>query len=315
MLLKDGKEFNLEAPENRKELEAFLEALPMFNEHTPVVVKYHPNLLRWSSINGRWESPEARTLPNRQVINRPGKGNETWIYCENYEQHASTNAILTRTPWDFELTGNRSIEWLNKDLAFYLWISTFCGNGEQATTSAVYIFENREAEAKKRLTVEKLEARVKSLILNDDTEGGLSDNKITEMARAYQMPSTLGINESRQKLFNIAQREQNGFNKFLSLLENPGEKDRLITIQKAKELGIVICKGIRIESGTGNNQGWRILDREGETTLIFGKHRKKTNNAFTDHDKHLWEAIEKDNSIYEQIAQAVESRDVVAVED
>jgi hypothetical protein len=316
MLLKNGTEYNLEDDANKAELEAFLKAMPNFNETTPLVVKYHPNLLRYNNLNGRWESPEMRSLPNRQVINRPGKGNQTWIYCENYEQHASTNAILTRTPWDFDLTGTHVIHWINKDFAFFLWISQYCGNGEaKDTKTAVYVFQDKENDARKRLEADKLEARVKSLILNDDHEGGLSNTKIKEMAIAYSVPSTTGIYEMRQLLFEKASRVQNGFRSFLELLENPGEKERRMFIQRAKELGIVVLKGMKIEAGTGNNQAWRIFDVEGKTVKMFGKHRKSSNNANTNPDKYLWRDIDADQSLYKEIEKIMEAKEVMETID
>lgn len=315
MLLKDGKEFNLEAPENKKELEAFLKAIPPFGKGKALVVKYDPSLITWSDLNGRWESPESRHCENRQVINRPEKGNETWIYCKTFEAHQATGAILTRTPWDFQLNGTRTITWEDLDLAFFLWLSKNCGNGETQNKNAVYVFEDKEFDARIRLDNERSEARVKSLILNDETEDGLSDDKITEMVAAYQLPNGMGKYQSRTILFSQIQREKNGFEKFMKLLEDPFEKRRKVTLNKARHLGVLILKGIKIEEGTGNNQGWRILDRNGDTLEVFAKHRK-VNNAQGGRvaEKLLMEALEREPKLWKQIEEAVAARDVVVEE-
>ncbi len=314
MLLKNGKEFNLDAPENKEELNSFLKAIPPFNKGKALVVKYHKDLYTWSDLNGRWESPEARHTSFREVINRPNVGNETWIYCENFEIHQATGAILSRSPWDFQLSGTKTITWENKDLAFFLWLSKNCGNGEEKRENCVYVFEDKEFDARVNLEYEREEARVKSVILNDEVQGGLSDDRIDEMIRAYQLPKGMGRYQSRQMLFSQVSKERNGFNRFITLMENPYEKERMLTINKAKEIGVLALKGMKIETGTGNNQGWNIIDRNGKSLMVFAKHRK-TGKTSVNADKYLMEALDHNEGLWKQIESTVKTRDILEVEE
>lgn len=316
MLLKNGKEFNLDDPENKAELDRFLAAVPEFNKDTPLHIIYHPSRVKWNALNKMYDKPEALGFPFRAVVNRPETGNETWIYCINYESHKATGAILTRTPWEFQLSGRRGIKWEDKDLAFFLWLTPYCFNGENPDSKRRdFMFEDREMDAKTKLDREKLEARVKSLILNDDTEGGMSDQKVEEMARAYQMPEGMGRYETRQKLFFQVNSERDGLKKFIKLLEDPYEKEIKVLINNAMSIGVIGVGGLQIEKGTGNNQAWKIFDRNKQPIKIFAKFRKSGKGRVIDAQKYLFDAIEADKTLLNEIRDAVEARSVETVED
>jgi len=320
MLLRNGKEWNILADENAVELEAFLKAIPPFSQEKPVFIKFDKSLVYWDKVNGQEHKPSGRGIPYKQVVNRIGPnkdpknrlGNQTWIYCKNYEAHAATGTILTRTPWRLLLEGRMAITWENIDLAFYLYLSPSCGNGENKKQTATFVFEDKEGEARDAINLEKIEARVKALVLNDESENGLSNNKIKELAEAYQVPGNPGIFEARRALFNIVKDEgMKGYNRFMSVMADPEEKERLMLIKKAKDLGVLVCTGLKVEKGTGNNQCWKIMTREGEVSEIFAKHRKSQSQRPTDHDHFLSKAFEQDNSLYNKIKAIIEVAEVL----
>lgn len=320
MLLKNGKEWNILADENAEELKAFLAHIPPFNQTTPVVLKFDRSLVYWDKVNGKEHKPAGRGIPYRQVVNRIGperdetnrRGNETWVYCKNYEAHAATGTILTRTPWRLMFEGRMTITWENIDLAFFLYLSPSCGNGENKKQTATYVFEDKESEAREAIDLEKIEARVKALILNGESDNGLSDEKIQEFAAAYQVPGNPGIFEARRTLFMIVKTEgMKGYNRFMSLMGDPQEKERLMMIKTAKDLGILVCTGLKIEKGTGNNQCWKIMTREGEVAEIIAKHKKSQGQRPTDHDHFLSQAFEQDPSLYNRIKAIINVAEVL----
>jgi hypothetical protein len=315
MLLKNGKEFLLDDPANKKELDKFLAAVPNFSEKEPIAVIYHPSRVKWNDLNKKYDKPESLGFPFRMVVNRPGIGNETWIYCENYESHKATGAILTRTPWTFQLSRRKVIKYADKDLAFFLWLSPYCNNGENPDKARKdFLFEDRENDARIMLEREKLDARVKSLLLNDDTEGGLSDSKVEELARAYQLPVGMGAYETRQKLYYQVSREKNGLKNFITLMEDPYKKDLKVMLNKARTDGVIAVSGIQIEKGTGNNQAWKLFDRNGKVIRVFAKFRKSKSGGVAS-DKLLYDMVENDPTLLKEITEAVETRQTAEVDD
>lgn len=310
MLLKNGKEWNLfdeKNPEAVELLKEFKKALPQFSESEPVVVKYAKRLVKASRDNpGKEDKPASITVPFRQVIPEPGKGNNVWIYCEHYDLHDS-GVIKTRNPWSYVLVAEDRISWRDVEKAFFLWLSPKCANGRNPEPNGgPYVFEDKEREAAQRIEIDKLVAKCQFLILNSKSEGGLSDEEISKYAASYGVKPSAGKLEKRQLLFERVRGngDPRNFAEFIHLTENRDKADFNESVQKAVQLGVLELRGMQIQKGTGFNQQWVLKDRDGKVVNSFGHHKKI--GPQTDSVAPLRQALEQSPELRKQLTDMLE---------
>lgn len=331
MIIKNNKEFDLF---KSKEFKAFKKEFPWFDVDTTIRIKLPKARIRESDIEhnrkqGVKIKPNATIFPIKESV-MTTDGPVIWMYCETFEREPATGVIKNPNPPNIEMSDDMDIGYDKCELAFFMWMSKFCGNGpnfNQKQTNAGYVVEKAEEEAVDDIKERKIIARVESLIYNNEKENGLSDIEVAKLCIPFHVKldegnRPKGATELRKELIQAievrsyqrqGERVVNtmaGHKMFLTLYNNKEKAEGATLLVRAKSLGILKVRGMK--SDGGKNQFWCIVDLATDKEVEkFGFHFK--GQAVVDHDQFLQEDLKKNPELIEMIKAAVEREEAAPV--
>lgn len=326
MIIKNGKEFDLFSSPEFKE---FTKKYPWYNEPGQTLriklpkARSRDSDLEHNRNQGMRDVPNATIYPIKETL-MTKKGPVTWQYAEYFDRNEATGVIININPPNIILHEDRDIDYAQADLAFFLYMSKFCGNGPNFNpkqTEAGFIVEEAEKEAIEAIKDRKLISQVEVLVLNDVDHNGLDMAEVESLCEVFHVKlnegnRAKGENEVRNELLKSIEVRSyrkttmgkhltyKGYNQFLDLVGDKDAREDVAVIARAKKLGILRVKGMMGADENGRNQYWAIMDPTASKELKkFAQHFKGQHAI--DHDKFLNDAIKKDDDLLELIKNAV----------
>src|SRR5690606_6948884 len=114
-------------------------------------------------------------------------------------------------------------------------------------------FENEEVEAEKAIMAEKTKYKAMAMISHEQHEGGISIDKLREIAKALQVPNVDGmkdyqvrkavqmqLEEDEKKTFLTKDPDNKGYAYFLKLANNQFDYTTRKNVQEAIDFGVIV---------------------------------------------------------------------------
>jgi hypothetical protein len=213
MIVVDGKELNLSAPQTDNE-KMVSEWIKSHRNDKPVIIK-NPNPLTADKI--LYKPPLSFDVSGTRLNPDTGQ-NEKWIYCKRAVIN-NKNGFKTYPPERFSIKIEEKLSYQgNAELLFFLTNSSIVGLSQFGL-----IVENKEEEAKLKLTKVSAEYEVGSWIMNK-----LPENEVVQYAWRWNLQDIEEKTDSelRMELFELiksfetARDKKRGYEAFINEMKN-----------------------------------------------------------------------------------------------
>jgi len=185
----------------------------------PMAITYPPERVvkSRSPKNLKPDQPNSISFPLNAVL-KTKMGAEHWRYADNViiKEHG----VKKYTPRNLRFNGRLMLQEQDVELAWFLYTkSIYCKGGlNQQGKTFKFIFEDLISDAEKLAAIEAVRVRVKYLIY--DTQGGLSEEKLRAVAKAYFIKNVDKLAYAQVKIaveHQIGRNKKDGLEKFIKM--------------------------------------------------------------------------------------------------
>jgi hypothetical protein len=176
------------------------------NHKFPVKIKYHPAMYRLNIDNpNRPHCPASYPIhPQATAIGENGAP-QVWTYYEIARPREDGRGFDFLPSW-IDFRGTLLITEDKVDLLYFLKYLSFQNiSNTKSKRRKSFIIEDKAAEARNKLNLTTVISRVEFLITNDPRDGGMGDEKVRSLAKAYDIREVEDkqIEEVRVELIDI----------------------------------------------------------------------------------------------------------------
>uniref|UniRef100_A0A6M3MIG9 Uncharacterized protein n=1 Tax=viral metagenome TaxID=1070528 RepID=A0A6M3MIG9_9ZZZZ len=223
---------------------------------------YPDNLIRKNPDNpNRPDHPNSFTLDYRETVISPDGNIEDWRYFE--VATPNEKGLLEYSPQSEEFRGHWLLTIRDIDKIFWLLCiaSRVIGSKNEDTQKRKYIkLDDTIEKAREAIRVEKDKLIVRNAVYGENVTGGLTDEKIREIATIFFVSDAASrdIAVVKTELMTYIDKVQDGYRKFISLttVKRDPDADLKFIVQK-----LIDNDKIKVDDKNGE-QKWRIYDKD-----------------------------------------------------